>query len=548
VSRRADSFAGYLAMLGEMVRVRLAPPKLLSRRVGAESAEATDWKVLRGPAILGFIAVLAIAAGSSLPSSPFKLEMAGTWFFGEPPANAIAPSTSFLVIGLVAVYGGMALLIRVWCQLIALLGRRPGVPVKYLFWIGAAWIVPLLVIAPLFSRDVYSYAAQGEMMSRHLSPYVYGPGTLGSGPYVNPVDPLWLNTPAAYGPLFLMVDGFFATITLHNALWTVVMLRRLSVAGVALIAYCIPKITRAYGREVGPVFALAVLNPLVLLSLIGGAHNDAIMLGLLLAGMTAAKLRHPVFGVMLCALAAGIKAPAAIGIFYVAWNWTGESLPLRQRMRPLVSAGIISLAIMTFLSLVSGLGWGWIGNLATPGTVRSWMAPATGIGLALGGIAHTFGIMVSTSGVLSFTRVVGLLAAAVSALWLLMNSDRVGTLKALGLSLLLFVWLSPIVQPWYLTWGIILLAPIATNRLRRVAIVTSVLGPFVGLTGGHILLSELLSSLRDNPLPLLGGLAVAVFVLVAPIGRRAMRHVEGEGHAESYDMGDLQGALEGGVA
>ena len=44
----------------------------------------------------------------------------------------------------------------------------------------ALWIVPLLIIAPLFSRDVYSYVAQGEMMSHHISPYHYGPGVLGA--------------------------------------------------------------------------------------------------------------------------------------------------------------------------------------------------------------------------------------------------------------------------------------------------------------------------------------------------------------------------------
>ena len=39
--------------------------------------------VLR-PALLGFVAMLAIAIGASLPSSPFKLEMPGVWFFGVP--------------------------------------------------------------------------------------------------------------------------------------------------------------------------------------------------------------------------------------------------------------------------------------------------------------------------------------------------------------------------------------------------------------------------------------------------------------------------------
>ena len=81
----------------------------------------------------------------------------------------------------------------------------------------------------------------------------------------------------------------------------------------ALIAYCIPKLARAYGRDPGVAFVLAVLNPLTLLALIGGAHNDAIMVGLLLAGITAAKSRHPVVGIVLCTLAAAIKVPGRHG-------------------------------------------------------------------------------------------------------------------------------------------------------------------------------------------------------------------------------------------
>ena len=67
--------------------------------------------------------------------------------------------------------------------------------------------MPLLLAPPLFSRDIYSYAAQGEMMSHHISPYHYGPGVLGAAPSVTLVDHLWLNTPVPYGPLFMETDG-----------------------------------------------------------------------------------------------------------------------------------------------------------------------------------------------------------------------------------------------------------------------------------------------------------------------------------------------------
>ena len=36
---------------------------------------------------------------------------------------------------------------------------------RTLTWILVLWIIPLVIAAPMFSRDVFSYAAQGEMVS-----------------------------------------------------------------------------------------------------------------------------------------------------------------------------------------------------------------------------------------------------------------------------------------------------------------------------------------------------------------------------------------------
>jgi len=511
----AHHLVSALAVRFEMVKVHLLPTGALADRVQLDEDDDGDWRFLRRPALLGFVALVGVAVGASLPSSPFKLEMPGTWFFGVPSQSGTTP-TAFLLFGLVAVYGGLVLLMRVWVGLARALTRRGGVPIKYLWLILALWVVPMLVIAPIFSRDVFSYAAQGEMVSHHINPYNYGPFTLGAGPYVSPVDPLWLNTPAPYGPLFLMIDGFLASASLHHQLVTVILLRVLALVGVALIAWCIPKLARAYGRDAGPVFVLSVLNPLVVLTLIGAAHNDAIMIGLLMAGITAAKYKHPLWAVVLCTLAASIKAPAGLAILYVAWDWMGSGLSWRQRVRPLVTAALIALAIMGALSLVSGLGWGWVANLETPGTVRSWLAPATGIGMLLSGLAHAVGLGVSSTAVLSVTRVLGLLSAGAAAVYLLVNSERIGALRALGLSLLLFVVLGPVVQPWYLTWGILLLAPVAGRYLRSLIIALSVASPFIGLPGGRTLLDQLIHA---NPLSVALAFVVLLGVLLAPLGR-----------------------------
>jgi alpha-1,6-mannosyltransferase len=501
-------------MVVDGIRMRVTPRISLSERVEAENGAPDDWRFLRRPALLGFIAVLSVCLGASLPSSPFKLEMSGTWFFGEPGATSMAQGV-LLLPGMVAVYGGMILFARVWYGLVQALRYRPGAPIRALAGMMALWIVPLLMVAPLFSRDVFSYAAQGEMMSHHINPYDYGPGTIGSGQFVGPVDHLWINTPAPYGPLFLMVDGWFASLSGHNAMVTVLFLRFLSVIGVALIAYCIPKLARAYGRDPGAAFVLAVLNPLTLLALIGGVHNDAIMVGLLVAGITAAKCRHPVVGIILCTLAAAIKVPAAMGIIYVAWDWAGTGVAWRQRVRPLLKAALIAFSVMMVLSLITGLGWGWIANLGTPGTVRSWMAPATAIGLVISGGLHVIGVGIGLGGVLTVTRALGLMAAAAIAGYCLLHSQRMGVLRALGISMLMFVLLGPVVQPWYLTWGIILMAPVVVGRMRTFIIALSMVAPFIGLTGGASLLNQLV---HTNPVSMVVAVIVLWGVVIMPLG------------------------------
>ena len=477
------------------------------------------WDFLWRPAMLGFLALLAIFVGSSFSNSPFKQELPHTWFFGVPTraVSEFAPvNTATMLLGITLVYGGLVLLMRVWIRLAAITYRHRGAPVKKLGWMLVLWSVPMLAIAPVFSNDVYSYAAQGEMVTRHLSPYIYGPQTLGSGPWFAPVDHTWINQAAPYGPLFLMIDSWIVNLTGHSELATVVGLRLLEVLAVVLLAWAMPVLAKALGYDPGNAFVMCLLNPLVVLTLVGGAHNDGIMMALLIAGLALAAKRHPVWGIVVCALAASIKVPAAIGIVYIAWNWLGPDLRVRLRLRPLTIAGLLSGAVFGALTWASGLGFGWVFDLGAPGKVTSWAAPATGLGMLLSQVSHLVGYDVSTSSMISVTRGIGLVAAAAAMFWLLFNADRIGWLKALGLSMLAIVVLGPVVQPWYLSWGILLLAPLAAGKLRAWLIGLSVVSPFLGLPGGH----QLLHAIVHTPMIETGCVLFLLWALLgAPLGR-----------------------------
>ena len=118
---------------------------------------------------------------------------------------------------------------RVWWGMARLYRRRRGVPVKTMMGVFALWSLPVLVVAPLFSRDAYSYAAQGEMVSHHMNPYLYGPFELGNNSVHGAGRPAVGQHPGALrAACSSMVDGFFARITFHNELATIVLLRLLA--------------------------------------------------------------------------------------------------------------------------------------------------------------------------------------------------------------------------------------------------------------------------------------------------------------------------------
>ena len=70
----------------------------------------------------------------------------------------------------------------------------------------ALWGLPLFLGPPVFSRDLYSYIAQGLLAHHGLNPYHVAPSSLGWGPLLSSIASVWRNTASPYGPLFVMVS------------------------------------------------------------------------------------------------------------------------------------------------------------------------------------------------------------------------------------------------------------------------------------------------------------------------------------------------------
>lgn len=439
---------------------------------------------LRAGAAVGFVGAVCVLIGVAQSGSPFASKLPNSWFFGVARGTSdVSRNGTFL--GIMLVYLGLTLLIASWFEIVRTLRRHPGTSVTSVVKIIVVWSVPILVMPPLFSRDVYSYVAQGEMASRGLNPYLRDPTALGGDSALKLVDPIWRTSHAPYGPAWERLGEGIVRLAGHDVIGSVVGFRVVALIGVALIAWGVTALAQSVERDVAAALALAVLNPLVLLVLLGGAHNDALMLGLLVAGCAVARRNHYLIGLMLCALAAEVKVPTLIGALFIGWWWSGDTAPWRPRLVRVAGAILITLALTAVIGLVAGLGWHWLAGLRSPGTVVSWVDPVTAVGLSLSHLSGALGFGAHSATDVQWTRGVGLGLAAVISVGLVLRSARIGAMQALGWSLLVFVALGPVVWPWYETWGFAFLAVIAEAWTLRLLLVLSAVACFADLPSAH---------------------------------------------------------------
>ncbi|HEX7459743.1 MAG TPA: hypothetical protein VF279_03870, partial [Acidimicrobiales bacterium] len=82
------------------------------------------------------------------------------------------------------------------------------------------------------------------------------------------------------------------------------------------------------------------------------------------------------------------------------------------------------------------------------------------------------------------------LAALVACAWLVLTVHRHEVVRSLGLALLVIVVGSPTVWPWYLMWGLVLLAATTAQRSRALAAVAALAMLMVGPSGSPRLLGN----------------------------------------------------------
>ncbi|MFJ5706057.1 polyprenol phosphomannose-dependent alpha 1,6 mannosyltransferase MptB [Streptomyces sp. NPDC093105] len=345
---------------------------------------------------------------------------------------------------------GLTVLVAAWWRYGVLLARgAAGGALGTL----AAWGAPLLLAPPLHSADVYSYVAQGAMVLEGYDVYGAGPSVLGPGELgadaAASVGGNWTDTPAPYGPVFLLLAEAVVKLTGGAVVPAVLLLRLLAVAAVALLVWAV----RGFGKGDGALW-LAVLNPLLLVHVVGGLHNDGLMAGLMLGGVLLAVRGRWVLGSVLVGCAVMVKSPAAVALLFVAVIVARRDGLLKGLVLPPAVAG----AVAAGASLLAGTGFGWLRTQSVAGAIHTPLSLTSDLGLALGTLVAD-----DPEPVKAVVQKLGLLAAAAIVCLLAWRAyrGRVDPVLGLGYALVALVVLSPMVQPWYLLWGTVAVAAVA---------------------------------------------------------------------------------------
>ena len=107
-----------------------------------------------------------------------------------PLVHALRTDTVGVLVSRASVILGGALLLQAWLVVGADVLAGHVRDIRRLWAVLALWIAPFLIAPPLFSRDAYSYFAQGKLVLNGVDPYTNGVSSI-PGWFPDGVDPMW---------------------------------------------------------------------------------------------------------------------------------------------------------------------------------------------------------------------------------------------------------------------------------------------------------------------------------------------------------------------
>jgi hypothetical protein len=390
--------------------------------------------------------------------------------------------------------------------------------------LSAALLALAVVLPPTESHDVWAYSWYGRVVAHyHASPYKHAPASYPRDKWARHVDRIWSKDKSVYGPVFTVVSsaGMFA----FGFSFLSARLFFQSVAALCAVGALI----LVWRRTRSPAAVAAVgLNPLVVISVVNGAHNDAwvglgVIAGVVLVAKGRMKWAGLVFAAAIMVKVAAVLPLAAVGL------WV-----LRNK-------GVRPMAVFAGTAAAAGaVGFATTGGVATFGPLHNAQLHISGASVWYGprrwmtfsGVSHGL----RASGHVARQRVSAAATAAVVALTLLLSArrlDHADPALMAGAAVLAYTLLGAYVLPWYVFWGLPALLIAWRSRLTWLALLHGAVlhlayVPDPLLHGQQLPKLFLLSPLQRLQLDLFQvwvpiveiGIIIAVVLISLPRGRR----------------------------
>ena len=447
---------------------------------------------------IGLVGSLLVGIGAC--SNGFSFHPQG---WGVGPIAALAQAVDRSTGNLLVLLGCLALSVG-WLSLVPRPGQQqlPG-------WLWLVWSAPLLLVPPVMSGDPFLYADLGWIMANGGNPYLDVLGSFG-GPFAPFVDQFWAGHGVASPPLALEVNRVAAQLGGMHPYWGVITQRVPALIGVGLIAHFLPRLADRLGADRQWAIWLGVLNPITIVHLIGGAHNDALMAGVVVFAIWLSVQPVPrvsaglVLAPVLIGVAMALKQQAGLAVIATAGLPVAAQLtrlPHLQRIAVLgwrtAVAAVVALVTFVAISLASGLGFGWTLWISQMGRARTLTA-SVAIGDAF---AWTGTDLTGPANTL-----IALLALGALAALLVLRPERPLEITAWGSLLVLFI--GQALHPWYVGLSLALLALLPLGRVAARWVVLGTFGYLIAYCANNLYNLPVLPSIAVGVLVGMGGYAV----------------------------------------
>lgn len=346
--------------------------------------------------------------------------------------------------------------------------RSRDLPARLVLALIAGLHLLFFLAPPLLSQDVFSYIAYARIGAEHgLSPYTTPPLAIAHDPAAMFAGSKW--APSVYGPAFTLATYPLAPLRLATSFWILKAVAALASLAIVAVVYLLCK---RLGCDPKRGALIVGANPIVLVHVVAGAHNEALVVLCVCVSLLLLARARPLASGGLGAVGAAMKASAALVLCFVAlaavrgdaptWISSSRRAGFQTVGRLVAGAAMVALACVALAVLFFGNRWlDAFAALGANQAITSHLSIPAATATALGAIfSH------SPAGLHPATRLIAgcvFVATFSLCLWRTWRgADPIGMAGWTTLCLLLATaWL----VPWYMLWLLPLVAVSQSKRL-----------------------------------------------------------------------------------